>query len=221
MAKFISNDLLIYISSAGAAPVDTAPSAITKAKPAEVTATTTGLNAGDIAIVTATGLSEIDDNMFPIGPSAPGGDIGSDGTFNLIGSDTSASTGGFQGGSAKVDVVKSEDLTKICLRELEIGQASTSEIDTSTFCAESALPGPSTPGSITFTGYVDTSSDAYTALKAAADDGQERYVKFVGPDDQYWVGKVVIGDLSWSFPRGDVVTFTATGTQALKLEHRF
>ena len=223
MAKFISNDLLIYISKAGATFTDAEATAISTAKPAVITGTPGALVEGDVVAVKTTGVASLDDKMFAAGAPS-GATVGE--TFSLVGTDTTAEAGttaAFDGtgGTDEVAFMPAASMTKICLREMEIGQATTSEVDASDFCNEATLPGPSTPGPVTFTGYVDTTSDAYIELKAAADDGIERVIKFVGPNKQYWVGKVTIGDLSWSFPRGDVCTFSATGTQSLKLQHRF
>lgn len=226
MAKFISNDLLIYISSAapttvelkdGANPI-TAFTASTNGVATLTVASTTGIKTGDAIGFTSTGITTLDDKLFVVGA------VVVDTSLEIVGATITAAdvTATTPMPTAAVATITSVDsLTKVCLREMEIGQATTSEVDASTFCNEATLPGPSTPGSVTMTGYVDTTSDAYLVLKAAADDGVERFVKFVGPSSQYWVGKITFGDLSWSFPRGDVVTFTATGTQSQKLEHVF
>lgn len=215
MAKFISNDLKIYISQSGGATLDLVPTAITKAAPAEVTvASTTGLAEGDPVYVSGTEYGEIDGKMF-VASNITGT------TFELLGSDTTNSAAAALGTTPVVNAYVAGIMDKICLREFNVAEGSTSEIDAGTFCEEASLPGPTTPGSITVIGYVDITSAAYTALKAAADDSLERTIALAGPEDQYWVGRVKFSTLSWAFPRGDVVTFTATATQTKPLNHVF
>jgi len=234
MAKFISNDLSVYIENDTTTPyefsvantnaittiVEAVPGAITVA---DATLATTGVAAGDIIEITGSTMDKVDGELFALGtvPDSTPGDIPLIGVDFIAGDKAIYDQALVDGAVVVGSVLKAIDMTKICLSEFEIAEATTNDIDTSTFCETSSLPGPVTLGSVTFTGYVDTSDVAYTALKEMFDDGDERTIKIVGPDNQYWVGRVKLGSISWSFARGDVVTFTFSATQVKAIKHIF
>jgi len=236
MAKFISNDLVMYIGVATPTPVDVkdtggtlnfdgtdpvsvaAPSVLTV--DADMTALTPAIKDGDIIEFSDTTVDELDGNLFALDTIATT-------TANLLGTDIDATEkAAFVAAltatvKASALIYDSEDFTKVCLSAFTVAEPTNTEIDTSTYCEESNLPGPTTLGQITLEGYVDKDTAAYTMLKTMSEDGSERLVKLVGPDSQYWVGKLKIGSLSWDFTRGEVVTFTATASQVKGLKHLF
>jgi len=224
MAKFISNDLNMYIYSATGTPVDyTTPNvdSITAASPSVISligidpGTPAGGTDGDIITFADTKVDELNEGMFVLSSTGVG-------STTALGSDIDAGeAAAFDKTTATAKIYVAADFVKICLSELDIGETTTTDLDAGTFCGAATLPGPEELGSVTLSGWVDTSAATYTTLKGLLEAGGEHIIKIEGPDSQYWVGKLKFGALSWTFTRGEIVGFSLTATQALKINHVF
>jgi hypothetical protein len=208
----------VYLSD-GTDPTKLVPTAITKAAPAVVTvADVSALTVGDPATVVKTGFSEIDGKTYVVGNIDDTAN-----TFELIGSDTSASTGSLAS-SPEIDVYLAADSVKLCLSELTFNPETPGTIAVGTFCDPSAtLPATATgAGTATLSGFVDVSDPGYTALLDAEEDGKTRMLSMVLPQDQgYIVAPITISAVTWATPLEGGIGFTATGALGSKPVHRY
>lgn len=207
-----------YLSD-GSAPLTLNPTAITKAKPAVVTvADTSGLTEGAPVRMQNTGFPELDGKLFAVGAID-----GVAHTFELVGSDTTASTATL-GASPEAQVYVVADMVKLCLSELTWNPETPGTISVGTFCEPTAtLPATATgAGTATLSGYVDVDDPGYAALLAAEQDGAERILEVVFPQDQgYLLAPITISSVTWTTPLEGGIGFTATGALGAKPVHRF
>ena len=195
-----------------ATPTEIVPTAISSANPAVVTVgDVTGITAGDFAVCTNTGFSELDGKSFIVGTVDSGAN-----TFELLGSDTSATVDTLDA-SPTIDIYDQADSIIVCLASIDIGAASSSNISTATFCDPSAsLPGASTPGTVTMTGYTDKTDAGLAELILAAEDGENRYFYiFMSNEQGYLVAELAFSAISFSVPLEGGYGYTVTATQVV------
>jgi hypothetical protein len=217
MAVQSTKGLRIYISKGTATAHPFTPTAISKAKPAVVTvAAVTGIAAGDVVTFANTGFPELDNRAFVVGTVD-----GTANTFIVVGSDTTASTATL-GATPSATVYEATDMQSLCLSSIEISAGSPNTIDISTFCNPGAsLPGNPTPGTLTFSGYTDTTDLGYQELLLAEADGKERMLKIEIPGNGYLVAPVIIGSVGWTVPLEGAVAYNFSATMVKPLVHRF
>lgn len=206
----------VFLQLGSATGTNLTPTAISKANPAVVTVSSVaGLATGDTVSFSGTGFSELDGKTFAIGEVD-----GTAKTFEVLGSDTTNSTGTL-GASPSAVAFDASDMVKLCLSSMEIGADSVNQIDVGTFCDPSAqIPGKATPGTITLAGYANKDDTGLAELIVASDDQQTRVFKIVlpGADNGYLVGKISLAGLSYGVPLEGAVTWTVSGTQASKIK---
>ena len=109
-----SKGVEIYMGKAEATPLELTPTAISAAKPAVVSlSSTTGVSEGDAVKVSGTDFKALDGKTFVIGT------IVTDTSVELVGSDTSGSTE-LLGATPVLTVYASDDVIKLCLASLAI-----------------------------------------------------------------------------------------------------
>ena len=208
--------LKIWMENVGVTTTDTVPTAITKAKPAEVTVvSTTGMADGQVVTLSGTDYPELDGLIFIV-------DKLTSTSFELIGSDTSKTAAAALGATPKAMAYTTADMTILCLSGIDISPGSPNTIDISTFCKPGAsLPGNATPGSMTFNGFTDINANGYKELLAAEADGKARMLKIDVPNNGYLVGKVNVGSVSWGVPLEGSTTYSFTATMSTPMKHVF
>lgn len=196
---------------------DTTPTALTVTAVAPAT-TVDGLTlitaantavAGDVVVFgSSTGFKALDNRAYPI--SADGLSATQ---FNIIGADTFGSTETMSN-NITAKLYSSADMVNLCLSAFDIAAATTNEVDTSTYCADSSVLGKTTPGTITLTGYGDKDDVGMKELLRAESDGIPRLLKITLPGDLGWlIGVIGIGSLTWQVPLEGAVGYTANASQ--------
>lgn len=213
---YSTKGLMIWLGS-GAAPTTIVPTAISKAKPAKVTATNTAV-VGDVAYVANSGFAELDGKWFPVGtPTAT--------EFELVGSDTTASTGALNTQS-QIDLYEKGDAFDLsCLaKAITFNSDAPAAIQAGTYCDPSlAITSPIVPPTtVEFGGNINVADPAYDELRKASEDGVSRVVDIVLPFAQGdIVAPAVTSLLTWDLPVDGVMGFTATMTCSTAPKHRF
>jgi hypothetical protein len=121
-------------------------------------------------------------------------------------------------------VLKAADQIKLCLSSIDFSTESSGSIGVGTFCSPSAsiATPPQTAGQITVNGYADKNDIGYGELLKAVEDGVQRMLQIVLPQNQgYIVAPVTFASLGWSTPLEGAVGFTASGALGEKPVHRF
>lgn len=216
MSKINTKGVETYLQLGTATATVVVPTAISKATPAVVTvASVSGIVAGSVVLMADTGFSELDGKVFAVGTVD-----GTAKTFQLLGSSVASSSTSTLSGSPKANVYADAAFVKVCLSQMDIGADSVNNIDTGTYCdPASQVPGKSTPGSLTLGGYADTADTGLTEIQNACEDQQERLfkIKLPGTGNGYLVGKVSLAGWAPSVPLEGVVSWTCSGTQAVKI----
>jgi len=219
MPAVSTKGLSVYLHKGGVAATELIPTAITKAKPAVVTvAAATGLTKGDVVKLDTTGFKELDGKTFVIGTVDTTAN-----TFELIGADTTASTG-VLGANPKAHVYKAADQIKLCLSSIDFSTEQGGSVGVGTFCDPSAsiATPPATAGSVTMAGYIDKADLGYGELLKAVEDGASRMLQIVLPQDQgYIVAPLALSSLGWTTPLEGAIGFTASGSLSSKPTHLF
>lgn len=213
---YSTKGLQIWFGS-GAAPTPIVPTAITKAKPAMVTAANTAV-LGDVVYVSSSGFPELDGKWFPVGnPTAA--------EFELVGSDTTASTGAL-GGTPTLEIYEKGDAFDLsCLaKAITFNSDAPAAIQAGTYCDPSlAITSPILPPTtVEFGGNINVADPAYGELIKASEDGISRVVDIVLPFAQGdIVAPAVTSLVTWDLPVDGVQGFTATMTCSTAPKHRF
>jgi hypothetical protein len=219
MTAVATKGLAIYLHKGGVAATELVPTAISKASPAVVTvASATGLTKGDVVKMESTGFKELDGKTFVIGTVDTTAN-----TFQLIGADTTASTGTL-GATPKAHVYKAADQIKLCLSSIDFSTEAGGTVSVGTFCDPSAtIATPAaTAGTVTLNGFIDKADTGYAELLKAAEDGVARMIEIVLPQDQgYIVAPVTLSSLGWQTPLEGAIGFTASGSLGSKPVHLF
>lgn len=215
MSIINTKNVEVYLQIGAQAGLSMVPLTITKASPAVVTVTSiVGLAKGDVVTFSNTTFSELDGKTFAIGEVNQVAN-----SITVLGSDTTNSEGIIPSVGALVTAIPAGGMVKLCLSSMEIGADTVNTIDVSTYCDTSAqIPGKSTPGTITLSGYADKDDTGLAEVIKAAEDQQVRAFEIVLPNDNgYIVGQVSLSGLSYGVPIEGAVTFSVTGTQASKI----
>ena len=219
MPAVSTKGLSVYLHKGGIAATELIPTAITKAKPAVVTvAAVTGVTKGDVVKLETTGFKELDGKTFVVGTVDTTAN-----TFELIGADTTASTG-VLGANPKAHVYKAADQIKLCLSSIDFSTEQGGSVGVGTFCDPSAsiATPPATAGSVTMAGYIDKADLGYGELLKAVEDGASRMLQIVLPQDQgYIVAPLALSSLGWTTPLEGAIGFTASGSLSSKPTHLF
>ena len=215
MAAKSSKGIEIYLSKGSSTPTNLTYTAISKAKPAEVTATTTGLNDGDVVYVTGTGMSSLDGKYFTVANKS-----GTD--FELAGSDSTRETAVGTGGT--ITTYSQGDLVKLCLSSLTINSDEPSVISTATYCNPSASVASQvvSAGTVNFGAYIDVSSADYLQLLEAVEDGKQRVLRINLPSPEgYLVAPVTVSSMSYDLPIDGAIAVSGSMVLGSKFRHTF
>lgn len=200
-----------------ATPVDVTPSAITKAKPAVMTVSSSSVTNGQLIVIPAggTGFPELDGKTWVASAASAT-------SITLLGSDTTGSTGTLAG-TPVVHAVDSVEETCLCLSVFSIANQSPAKIDVGTFCDASAtlLSQKVEAPSLTLGGFVDITSADYIELLKAETDGLSRNIKVTLPQNGYLVGEMIVGSIGWELPLDGAQQFTIEAQLASKFRHLF
>lgn len=222
MSATSTKGLTVYLTKGEPTKISLVPTAVSAANPAVVTvADVTGVTKDDLVTFADTGFAALDGKTFVVGTVDDTAN-----TFEVVGGDTSGSTETL-GGSPKAEVIQATDRIKLCLATVEPSTETPGTTPVGTFCDPSAtLPSSATSaGTITMTGYVDTSAlsgDGYKELLKATEDGKERILEVILPQGLgYIVAPVTLASISWALPLDGAIGFTAAGALGSKPRHLF
>lgn len=199
-------------------PLQITPTAISKAKPAVVTATgITALN-GDVAYIVNSGFPELDGKYFTLSAVTAS-------SMTLVGSNTTASDG-VLASTPKIEVTKKTDLIDLsCLaKTIVFNSDAPASIAAGTYCDPSlSIASPvRPPTTIEFTGNINVADPAYRELLDGVDDGLTRVVDIVLPFAQGdIVAPAITTIVNWDLPVDGVQGFTATMSCSVAPQHRF
>jgi hypothetical protein len=198
-------------------PTDLVPTAIDKAKPAKVTVTNTAAD-GDMVYMTGTGFAELDGKWFPIGsPTAT--------EFDLVGSDTTASTGTLAATPAAQLYTQADAFDLSCIsKTITFNSDAPAAIAAGTYCDPAlAITSPIIPPTtIELGGNINVADPAYGQLLVAQQDGASRPFDIELPfaqGDIVYPG--VVSLVTWDLPVDGVQGFTCTITCGTAPAHRF
>lgn len=209
--------LTIDISKGAPTLLSLVPTAITKAKPAEVTvADTTGAKDGDVVSISGSGFTELDGKSFIIS-----GLTGT--TFDLLGSDTTGSAGTL-GTTPKADVTIDGDMIHVCANEISISSEPPAPVGVPSFCDPSqTIPGSvSEAGTLTLGLWNDITAVGYSELLDAEIDGVKRFIRVMLPGNGYLLFEGVVNNVSFTdIPIEGSAAITANIVLATKPKHLF
>lgn len=216
-AKAYSTKGLQIWLGAPEAPAAIVPTAISSAAPAVVTATNTAVD-GDLVYVSNSGFPELDGKWFPVGNAAAT-------DFELVGSDTTGSTGGLATAPTMELHAKGDAFDLSCLsKAITFNSDAPAAIQAGTYCDPSlAITSPIIPPTtIEFGGNINIADPAYKELIDAGEDGLTRPLDILLPFGQGdIVAPAVVSLVTWDLPVDGVQGFTATVTCSSKPAHRF
>lgn len=201
----------------GEAPAVLAPTAISSAKPASVTVANTAAD-GDVIYVADSGFPELDGRWFTIGGASAT-------AFDLVGSDTTGSTGALATAPKLEHYAKGDAFDLSCLaKTITFNSSAPAAIAAGTYCDPSlAIASPVLPPTtIEFGGNINIADPAYGDLLDAARDGKQRVMDIVLPFAQGDIVAPAIASLvTWDLPLDGAMGFTATLTCASAPQHLF
>lgn len=215
MSATSTKGLETWLTTGDQVPTSVTPTAISKAKPAVVTvADTSTIFDGDLALVENTGFPELDGKYFPVGAVATG-------TFELVGSDTTNSSG-VLAGTPTVKIYSKANQVKMCLATVDPATETPGTTSVGTFCDPSAtIPALAQAGTITMTGYVELTG-YYDELNKAVEDGMTRVLTIVLPQNLgQIVVPIVLSSIGWQTPLDGAVGFTVSGAMSSKPRHLY
>ena len=194
MATLSTKGLKLSVSKASATATTLIPTGISSAKPAVVTVSNS-LADGDIIYVTKTGYPEIDGKYFPVG-SASGT------SFELVGSDTTSTTGTLDG-SPTVSAYAATDFQEVCASSITVDNNTPGTVSVATFCdLTGTIPSVVTElGNMTLSVFHYVTSEGFKLLDAAAEKGDSRIVKIVFPSNS---GTMIVPGTFSSFALVDI-----------------
>jgi hypothetical protein len=195
------------------------PAAVTKAKPAVLTVpSTTGAKAGDVVYIAAngTGFSEIDGKTWVLG-------AGSTATsFELLGSDTTASTGTLVV-APSITYYPPASMTCLCLSEFTFNPENPGTVSVATFCDPSATIPQATvsAGTVDIGGYVDITATDYKALLAMSLDNKKHDFRVTLPNNGYIMFSGTLSSFNWAVPLDGAIAYSGQVVLASKPVHLF
>ena len=186
-----------------------------KGDPTAVVVATTGGNDGDIAVVSGTNFSRLDKPQIVSEYTEAG--------FNCLGCNTNLEGGTAKAG--KVDLYTADAMTKLCPSSFTDNAGSPSTINVGTFCdpTQTIASAVQDAGSMEISGYVDITSEDYTALYEAAEMMDQRYIRInINGDTQgYLVAPVTALGMNWDIPLEGAVGYTITFVKGSATRHLF
>ena len=219
MAKSTAGTKICIIKDGATTGVSVTATGASKAAPCEITTASTGtLKDGDLVWIPAagTGLSEIDNKWWVIT------NLVADTTFDLLGSDTTASTGTFAAGTA-MKGHGDADMQCLCLSSISFNRDTPDTISTATFCdTTSSIPGSATSaGSVDFGGYVDITDSDYKELLKLEASGDETVFRVALPNNGYITFPAVINQITVNIPLEGAVAYSGSATLKSAARHLF
>lgn len=186
-----------------------------KGDPTAVVVTTAGGADGDIAVVSGTNFSRLDKPQIVSDYTDAG--------FNCLGCNTLLESGTSKAG--KVDLYTADAMTKLCPSSFTDNAGSPSTINVGTFCdpTQTIASAVQDAGSMEISGYVDITSEDYTALYEAAEMMDQRYIRInINGDTQgYLVAPVTALGMNWDIPLEGAVGYTITFVKGSATRHLF
>jgi hypothetical protein len=217
-----SKGIQMFLSKGTPDKATVVPTAITKAKPAHVTAPDPGAPVsayavGQLVEFHGTGFPELDELLFTVAAPIAGG-------FSAFGSDTTASTGSLAATGATIDVYSASSMLPMCLNNIAFNLTAAGTINVGTYCNPTATM-PSTPtgiGTMTLGGWINVADPAYAELLHAVDDGLARIFTITLPQGQgQIISTLILTEVTWALPLDGGMAYTATGTLTTKPRHLF
>lgn len=213
-----SKGVQVSVQRSDATGITLTPTDISLAKPAVVTVDdTTGVAPGDIVVIptSATGLAELDGTTFIAGEVTPT-------SIELLGSDTSASTGIFAS-TADIIVYDQTDMVIICLASLSFNPETPDTISVGTYCDPTATIASAvvSAGTVDITGYPDINDEDYNELLAMEADGTERIWRIMLPNNGYYVFPATLTTLTLDIPIDGAIQYNGTLVLGSKPRHIF
>lgn len=214
--------LCVLAKSATGTPL--VPTAISKATPAEVSvAATTGLKAGMLVkfpatgATGATGFAELDGKVWAVA-NVTGT------TFDLVGSDTTASTATLAGTPSITAYQGANDMACICASVIEFNPEDSNTVSVATFCDPTAtIPSQVVgAGTVNLEGYVDTNDAGFLELLKASEDGVSRDFRITrGDGTSYYLFSGIVGNITPTLPLDGAEGFSTSITLGSKYRFLF
>lgn len=209
----------VQICAATGAGSAIVPTAVTKAKPAAITVpTTAGAKAGDVVHIAAnaTGFPEIDGKTWVLGPGTTAT------SFELLGSDTTASTG-VLAAAPTLTYFGTTSMTCLCLSEFTFNPENPGTVSVATFCDPSAsIPQATTSaGTVDIAGYVDITANDYKALLAMSMDSKKHDFRVTLPNNGYIVFNGTLSSFNWNVPLDGAIGYSGQIVLSSKPVHLF
>lgn len=216
MAAYSTKGLKLWFGDQ--VPVAIVPTAISKAKPAVVTAVGMTVAVGDVVYCASTGFPELDGKYFTAGAATAT-------SLTLIGSNTTASAGVLIGAPSLQVTKKALQIDLSCVaKTITFNRDAPAVIAAGTYCdpGQSITSPIAPPTSIEFTGNINVADTGYKELVEASEDGLPRVMDIVLPFGQGdIVGPTVATLVTWDLPIDGVQGFTATLACPTAPAHRF
>ena len=219
MAKSTAGTKICVVKDGATTGVSVTPTGASKAAPCEITTASTGtLKNGDLIWIPAagTGLSEVDGKFWIVT------NLVADTSFDLLGSDTTASTGTFAAGTGIVGHGDT-DMQCLCLSSISFNRDQPDTISTATFCdTTSSIPGSATSaGSVDFGGYVDVTDADYVELLKLEKSGKDTAFRVTLPNNGYIVFDAIINQVTVDIPLEGAVAYSGSATLKSAARHLF
>lgn len=216
MAAKSAKGIKICITTGGVAGAALTPTAISKAKPAVVSLTGHGVQNGDLVMVTKSGFPELDGKAWVASAVATG-------TFSLLGSDTTGSSGTLASGGLDVKHFAESAFTCLCLSSFGYNPEAPGSVSVGTYCQPGATlaSAAASAGTFDFAGYVDINDADYAELLKAVEDGNQRYLRIMLPSNGYLVAPVTFASINYDLPLDGAVAYSGTGAMGARLRHIF
>jgi len=219
MAKSTAGTKICVVKDGATTGVSVTPTGATKAAPCEITTASTGtLKNGDLIWIPAagTGLSEVDGKFWIVT------NLTADASFDLLGSDTTASAGTFAAGTG-IKGYGDTDMQCLCLSSISFNRDQPDTISTATFCdTTSSIPGSATSaGSVDFGGYVDVTDADYVELLKLEKSGKDTAFRVMLPNNGYIVFDAIINQVTVDIPLEGAVAYSGSATLKSAARHLF
>lgn len=212
MTAISTKGVIVQLQNGSLAGTVLVVTAISKTKPAVITAAN-NLEVGDVVTFgTSTGFSELNGKSFIVtNPKVT--------EFSLAGTDLTKSPGPMSLG-VTATAYPASDFVNLCLSQLNIGASTANPIDVGTLCGSATITGVPTLGQLTVGGYVDPSDPGYIEILAAEADGKPRVFKVLMPSNYgVLIGVVTIGSVSWTVPLQGGIAWSATASQNTQIRY--
>ena len=219
MAKSTAGTKICIIKDGATTGVSVTITGATKAAPVEITTASTGTLANNDLIwipKAGTGLDEIDGEWWVIA------NLVADTSFELLGSDATASTGTFVAGADMLGHADA-DMQCLCLSSVAFNRDQPDNISTATFCdTTSSIQGSATSaGSVDFGGYVDITDADYKELLKLEASAERTVFRVMLPNNGYIVFPAIINQVTVDIPLEGAVAYSGSATLKSAAKHLF